>query len=189
MDSQNIFQRIIHCNCFHWVLNSYYSVPVLALGVILGVLVGIAGLNATKLVWDATTEKDLILKKVELIQSPSKGIPRRLIVDLYAPLVKNCVRFSHHALYRIDTETNQKIWQPLNMALSSPELLSTPDLEVNLSIPESTAPGNWLYIDRSIYLCTIFGFMITDTTFTKPYPVHLDPIPSTSDPLKINITP
>jgi len=108
----------------------------------------------------------------------------RLVITAEGPPAKDCLRFTQHALYRDKSDAptkiiNREIWAqreyvPLAAAVNGPAFGSVRDFTVTLYIPPSTEPGDWNYVARSVYWCTVFpGLTKSQESTNVPVVINL----------------
>jgi hypothetical protein len=97
-----------------------------------------------------------------------------LDIDIHAPPVGSCTRFTHHLIYRLVGERREYV--PLGFAQSNFHFPgSTPYLKALLQIPRGVALGEWNYVDRSIFLCVVWPGLTRVTAMeTPPIAIRLE---------------
>lgn len=77
-----------------------------------------------------------------------------LIVTASGPPSQGCLRLTQHLLLR--QENDRRNYVPLGAAVNGMGFSTAEDFEVTLEIPASIPTGEWQYVNRSVYFCTVF---------------------------------
>lgn len=104
---------------------------------------------------------------------------RWLNVQLTAPAANGCLRLSQHLMYQDPSPNNRwkmRHYLPLGTALNGMSYSSViADFNVLLDLPAGLPPGDWFYVDRSAYFCSVWPFHHILQSQTDPVLVHVDP--------------
>lgn len=91
---------------------------------------------------------------------------------------RDCLRETQHVIYRDTRRTGDAFlrdYVPLSVGMGGAGFSSVPNFVVNLYIPPTVDKGVWSYVNRSVYLCTVFPWFIRITqTVTEPKTIILD---------------
>jgi hypothetical protein len=119
---------------------------------------------------------------------PVVGVTGARWIDVYfkAPESRNCLRWTQHLLYKNNHDADKltpgdrltRIYIPLGSALSGGTFpVSTGELEASMRLPYGIPLGEWQYVNRTAYVCTIWpGFTRVIEAETAPQTVIVPPI-------------
>lgn len=145
--------------------------------VLLALFAGFVLTTLGELWWEFTQPQPIDIASVSY-QNLSNGT-RVLRVINRAPAKSSCFRITEHLLYRDDElraagGLPPRVYVPLSNTITGLGFHGVVDYTVDLTIPDGTAPVEWQFTTRSIYLCTVFpGLMSVIQRSTNPYTVDL----------------
>lgn len=130
---------------------------------------------AAELWWMANQPNIIEVHSVDIIDQVDGG--HTLLVDSSGPPAQDCLRFSQHVIYRDRTSSvdgSKRDYVPLAMAVNGTGFSSVADFTVMLFVAPEVPAGDWLYVNRSVYACTVFpGFVKFTESASKPFIVTL----------------
>ena len=96
-----------------------------------------------------------------------------LEVSSTGPASHDCVRVTQHVIYQ-DKAGSVRRYVPLASALSGVGYGSVPQFVAILRVP-SDLTGDWTYVNRSVYICVVWGLVRMHESASSPYIISLRP--------------
>lgn len=145
--------------------------------VLLALCAGAVFTTIVELWWQGEQPRPTDISSVSVHRT--EGGIRFLRVANRAPSKESCLRITEHLLYRDDEMLAAgglapRVYVPLSNTIVGLGFRGVTDYTVELAIPDGTAPVEWQFVTRSIYMCNLFPGLTSILRFaTKPYPVDL----------------
>lgn len=144
---------------------------------IMGTLLLLSGATIallSELWWETPVPAEITINDIE-IKKHNDG-SYILLASITFPPSKSCTGLSDHILYRDRTSgynSSVRDFVPLASPVSSPDFYGT-NYTVTLSIPEGIPSGQWKYLDRIVFICTVFpGFVRVSDAVSIERPIEI----------------